>query len=58
LLEHIHANKEHKINTKGFVVANDADAKRAYMLVHQAKRLNLPALFVINNDASKIPNLK
>lgn len=58
LLEYIHAKNENKVTTDGFVVANDADAKRAYMLVHQAKRLNLPALFVTNNDASKIPNLK
>jgi 16S rRNA C967 or C1407 C5-methylase (RsmB/RsmF family) len=28
------------------------------MLCHQAKRLNLPALFVTNNDARKFPNLK
>ncbi len=34
LLEYIHANKENKITTGGFVVANDADSKRAYMLVH------------------------
>ena len=39
-------------------MANDTDAQRAYMLVHQAKRLNLPALFVTNNDATKFPNLK
>ena len=42
----------------GFVIANDKDAKRAYMLTHQAKRLNLPGLFVTNNDAREFPNLK
>ena len=25
---------------KGFIVANDADAKRAFMLTHQMNRLN------------------
>lgn len=39
-------------------MANDTDAKRAYMLTHQAKRLNLPALFVTCNDATQLPNLK
>jgi 16S rRNA C967 or C1407 C5-methylase (RsmB/RsmF family) len=34
------------------------DAKRAYMLTHQARRLQLPALFVVNGDARKFPNLK
>jgi 16S rRNA C967 or C1407 C5-methylase (RsmB/RsmF family) len=34
------------------------DSKRAYMLTHQARRLNLPAMFVTNNDATKFPNLK
>jgi len=28
------------------------------MLVHQARRLNLPALFVTSQDATKFPNLK
>ena len=28
------------------------------MLTHQARRLNSPALFVINNDARFLPNLK
>ena len=42
----------------GFVVANDADNKRAYMLTHQARRLNVPGLFITNNDARNFPNLK
>ena len=42
----------------GFVVANDVDAKRAYLLTHQARRLNLPSLFITNNDARVLPNLK
>ena len=30
----------------GYVVANDADAKRAYMLVNQLKRMNSPSVYV------------
>lgn len=58
ILECINAGGADKVKTSGFVIANDTDAKRAYMLVHQAKRLNLPSLFVTNNDATKYPNLK
>ena len=41
----------------GVVVANDADNKRCYMLVHQAKRLNSPSFMVTNHDASVFPML-
>lgn len=34
ILEYLHAQNENKITTNGFVIANDSDAKRAYMLVH------------------------
>ena len=41
----------------GVVVANDANNKRCYMLVHQAKRLNSPCFMVTNHDASVYPML-
>ena len=41
----------------GVVVANDADNKRCYMLVHQAKRLKSPCFMVTNHDASVFPML-
>eukprot|EP00743_Colponemidia_sp_Colp-15_P004109 GILK01004435.1.p1 GENE.GILK01004435.1~~GILK01004435.1.p1 ORF type:complete len:737 (-),score=157.65 GILK01004435.1:66-2276(-) len=41
----------------GFVVANDADAKRANMLVHQLKRLNTPGFIVSHHDAQFFPSL-
>lgn len=44
--------------TEGFVIANDVDNKRCYLLVHQAKRLNSPCIMVVNHDASCIPTLK
>lgn len=40
----------------GFVVANDVDNNRCYMLVHQAKRLNSPCFLVTNHDSSFLPN--
>ena len=39
----------------GVVIANDVDAKRCYMLIHQAKRLNSPCFMVTNHDASVYP---
>lgn len=42
----------------GCVVANDSDPKRAFMLVHQLKRINSPAAFVTNCDAQFFPLLK
>lgn len=43
---------------EGFVIANDVDNKRCYLLVHQAKRLNSPCIMVVNHDASCIPTLQ
>lgn len=57
LIEALHAAPEqHKI-PPGFVLANDVDNNRCYMLVHQAKRLNSPCLLVTNHDSSFFPNL-
>lgn len=41
----------------GFVIANDVDNNRCYMLVHQAKRLNSPCIIVTNHDSVVMPNL-
>lgn len=41
---------------EGFVIANDLDNNRCYMLVHQAKRLNSPNILITNHDASVMPN--
>ena len=40
------------------MIANDTDQKRAYLLTHQARRLNSSALLITNNDARLMPNLK
>ena len=42
----------------GCVVANDADVKRAYMLVHQMRRINSPAVFITSCDARFFPLLR
>lgn len=43
---------------EGLVVANDVDNKRCYMLVHQSNRLNSPNCAIINEDASRLPDMK
>lgn len=54
LIEALHADETQPIPT-GFVVANDVDNKRCYMLVHQAKRMNSPCFMVTNHDSSVMP---
>ena len=54
LFEHKRANID---IPKGFVVANDADAKRAFMLTHQMNRLNTANIVIINHMAQDFPSL-
>ncbi|KAM5157449.1 RNA cytosine C(5)-methyltransferase NSUN2 isoform 1-T2 [Mantella aurantiaca] len=56
LIEMLHADMDVSF-PEGFVIANDVDNKRCYLLVHQAKRLNSPCVMVVNHDASSIPRL-
>ncbi|XP_061672159.1 RNA cytosine C(5)-methyltransferase NSUN2 [Syngnathoides biaculeatus] len=57
LIEMLHSDMEVPF-PEGFVIANDVDNKRCYLLVHQAKRLNSPCIMVVNHDASCIPMLQ
>eukprot|EP00731_Ephydatia_muelleri_P026085 Em0018g185a len=58
LIELLHAEESQtNLIPAGVVVANDADNKRCYMLVHQAKRLNSPCLMVTNHDAAAFPTM-
>jgi 16S rRNA C967 or C1407 C5-methylase (RsmB/RsmF family) len=41
----------------GIVVANDSELNRAFMLVHQCKRIGSPALVVICHQAQHFPNM-
>ncbi|XP_070160065.1 tRNA (cytosine(34)-C(5))-methyltransferase isoform X3 [Polyergus mexicanus] len=54
LIEMIHADEGNI--PPGFVIANDLDNNRCYMLVHQAKRLNSPNILITNHDSSVMPN--
>jgi tRNA (cytosine34-C5)-methyltransferase len=56
IIEALHGDENVKVPS-GFVIANDVDNKRCYMLVHQAKRLNSANIIVTNADASRFPNL-
>ncbi|XP_027625694.1 tRNA (cytosine(34)-C(5))-methyltransferase [Tupaia chinensis] len=56
LIEMLHADMNVPF-PEGFVIANDVDNKRCYLLVHQAKRLSSPCIMVVNHDASCIPRL-
>ncbi|KAG5673382.1 hypothetical protein PVAND_003438 [Polypedilum vanderplanki] len=56
IIEALHSDASGKI-PKGYVIANDIDNKRCYMLVHQAKRLNSPCCLITNTDAGRFPNL-
>lgn len=42
----------------GFVVANDSDSKRAFMMVNNLRRKNSPAVYVTSKDARFYPQLK
>ncbi|KAL8016450.1 putative SAM-dependent methyltransferase RsmB/NOP2-type, RNA (C5-cytosine) methyltransferase [Plasmopara halstedii] len=58
LLESLHSQDFATGKTPtGVVVANDVDIKRAYMLVHQSKRMSSPALLVTCHEAQNIPFL-
>nr|XP_054748162.1 RNA cytosine-C(5)-methyltransferase NSUN2-like [Lytechinus pictus] len=57
LIEMLHA-EETMGWPEGFVIGNDSDNKRCYIMVHQAKRLNSPCCMVVNHDASVFPRLQ
>jgi 16S rRNA C967 or C1407 C5-methylase (RsmB/RsmF family) len=44
----------HTTPSTGLLIANDADAKRCHMLVHQTGRMPSIGLGVTCNDASKL----
>lgn len=57
LIEMLHASQQPgDPPPTGFVIANDMDNTRCYMLVHQLKRLCSPCVVITNHDASQLPN--
>jgi 16S rRNA C967 or C1407 C5-methylase (RsmB/RsmF family) len=57
ILELVSQIEPNEKEPRGIVVANDADPKRAYMLVHQLKRIHSPAALVTACDAQFFPLL-
>ena len=57
LLEIINRSLESPFDEQGIVVANDADTDRAYMLVHQCRRINSPLLVVTTHNGQAFPKL-
>ncbi|XP_028410148.1 tRNA (cytosine(34)-C(5))-methyltransferase-like [Dendronephthya gigantea] len=56
LIEMLH-EKEPTTLPEGFVIANDIDPKRCYMLVHQSRRIHSPCCLVTNHDAASFPDI-
>jgi len=48
---HLKESKDNLKAAKGFIVANDADPKRAYLLTHQMNRFNTPNIVITNHNA-------
>lgn len=57
LIEFLHADDENGASGDGFVVANDNDNKRCYLMVHQLSRLLSSNFAVTNMDAANLPKL-
>lgn len=65
LIERMHADFDANVANagqkgtipSGVVVANDLDAQRSHMMIHQLKRLHSPCLVAVSYDASLFPTL-
>lgn len=57
LIEMLHEKAANRL-PDGFVIANDIDPKRCYMLVHQSRRIHSPCCLVTNHDAAVYPDIK
>jgi len=51
-------NKSIDSEQQGLVVANDADTDRAYMLVHQCRRINTPLLIITTHKGQMLPKMR
>lgn len=59
LLEALHSSDGATPNyPSGLLLANDSDAKRTHLLIHQSARLPSPSLLVTNLDASNYPTVR
>lgn len=55
LIELLHEDCAPGVLPTGFVVANDVDIDRCFMLVHQTKRMSSPCFVVTCHEAEKYP---
>lgn len=55
LIESLHKDTD---EPTGFVIANDSDMRRSYMMVHQLKRINSANYLVVNHDAQYFPRIQ
>ncbi|KAI9494607.1 S-adenosyl-L-methionine-dependent methyltransferase [Zychaea mexicana] len=58
IIEAVHANDQLGELPEGMVVANDADRKRSYLLIHQLKRMQSPCFVATNHDAAHFPGIR
>ena len=56
MADHLKQNNN-QTRPSGFVVANDSDPKRAFMLTHQINRLNSGNIVITNHMAQMFPDL-
>ena len=57
LLEIVNRSLDRPPNEQGLVVANDCDTDRAYMLVHQCRRISSPLLVVTTHKGQDFPTI-
>lgn len=57
LLEVVNRSMASPPAEQGLVVANDSSTDRAYMLVHQCRRINSPLLVVTNHQGQQFPSI-
>ena len=50
-------NPKDRLLSTGFIIANDADNKRANLLAHQSSRFNSGAIAIVNHNAVNFPTL-
>jgi len=58
IIEFLHKDLPPGTLPSGCVIANDADFKRCYTLMHQIARLHSPSILVTNHEAQRFPWLK
>ncbi|XP_046563738.1 RNA cytosine-C(5)-methyltransferase NSUN2-like [Haliotis rubra] len=59
LIDYLHSvEDEDNPIPEGFVIANDKDNKRCYLMVHQVKRLQSPNFMIVNQDATIFPKIR